>query len=137
MKRKWCTYIATSRLHVHVLNVFPALLQDFKNIKAGLYKLPWDVTTLGNKQFNPLNVLRTAVTSAQEASNSMQRRFRDTPDDVWLQSSMYPDYYLKTFHYQVGMPPLHGIACMLAICLDNIPVAGGLLHCLALHNLGL
>lgn len=74
--------------------------QDFNNIEAGLYKLPWDMTTLRNKQYDPFHVLSTVATFASEASNTLKRRFRGTPDKVWLQSSMYPDYYLNTFHYQ-------------------------------------
>jgi len=75
--------------------------QDFKNIEAGVYKLPWDMTSLRNKQYDPLHVMRTALTFASEASSTMQRRMRGSPDRVWLDSSMYPSYYLNTFHYQV------------------------------------
>lgn len=75
--------------------------QDFKNIEAGVYKLPWDMTSLGNKQYDPLHVMRTALSFASEASSTMQRRMRGSPDRVWLDSSMYPSYYLNTFHYQV------------------------------------
>lgn len=78
-------------------------VQDYKNIEAGIYKLPWDMTTLRNKQYDPLYILRTAVSFAQEASNTMHRRFREKPEQVWMQSSMYPDYYLKTFHFQVRL----------------------------------
>ncbi len=28
------------------------------------------------------------------------------PEDVWLKSPMYPDYYLNTFHYQVRVPAI-------------------------------
>jgi len=38
--------------------------QDFKNIEAGVYKLPWDMTSLRNKQYDPLHVVRTALTFA-------------------------------------------------------------------------
>lgn len=78
-------------------------VQDYKNIEAGIYKLPWDMTTLRNKQYDPLYILRTAVSFAQEASNTLHRRFREKPEQVWMQSSMYPDYYLKTFHFQVRL----------------------------------
>lgn len=76
-------------------------VQDYKNIEAGLYKLPWDMTTLRNRQYDPLHVLSTAATFATEASNTLVRRFGGAPEKVWLQSSMYPEYYLNTFHYQV------------------------------------
>ncbi|KAL3130821.1 hypothetical protein ABBQ38_000156 [Trebouxia sp. C0009 RCD-2024] len=74
--------------------------QDYKNIEAGMYKLPWDMTTLRNKQYDPLHVLNTAASFAYEASNTLRRRFQGAPEEVWLQSSMYPKYYLNTFHYQ-------------------------------------
>jgi hypothetical protein len=77
--------------------------QDLKNIEAGVYKLPWDMTTLRNKQYDPLHLMRTALTFASEASSTMHRRMRGSPDRVWLDSSMYPSYYLNTFHYQVTM----------------------------------
>ena len=32
-------------------------LQDYENIRMGLYKLPWDMTTSGHKQTNPLNII--------------------------------------------------------------------------------
>jgi hypothetical protein len=32
--------------------------QDLAAIKAGAYKLPWDMTTPNNRQFNPLFVAR-------------------------------------------------------------------------------
>ena len=32
-------------------------LQDYENVRRGVYKLPWDMTTSGHKQTNPLNVL--------------------------------------------------------------------------------
>ena len=36
-----------------------------------------------------------------EASATLGRRGRGQPEDVWLKSPLYPDYYLNTFHYQV------------------------------------
>ncbi len=97
-----CHLFSTSK-HQQVLTTD---LQDFKNIEAGVYKLPWDMTTLRNKQYDPFHVLRTVSTFASEASSTLRRRFRGSPDKVWLQSSMYPDYYLNTFHYQVGIGPV-------------------------------
>ena len=75
-----------------------------------MYKLPWDMTTLRNKQYDPFYVLRTVSTFASEASSTLRRRFRGSPDKVWLQSSMYPDYYLNTFHYQVVIGSANGTA---------------------------
>lgn len=33
-------------------------LQDLENIEAGLYKLPWDMTTVTHKQYNPFYMIR-------------------------------------------------------------------------------
>ena len=78
-------------------------MQDYKNITAGAYKLPWDMTTRGHKQWNPLAVLGGLTTFVREAASTLERRHRGTPDDVWLKSPLYPDYYLNTFHFQVSM----------------------------------
>jgi hypothetical protein len=34
-----------------------AALQDLECVRRGIYKLPWDMTTTGHRQTNPLNVL--------------------------------------------------------------------------------
>jgi hypothetical protein len=36
--------------------------QDWEVIKAGHYKLPWDMTTPSHQQFNPLHVLSRSAT---------------------------------------------------------------------------
>lgn len=104
------------------------VIQDYKNIEAGMYKLPWDMTTLRNKQYDPLHVLSTAATFASEASSTLRRRFQGAPEEVWLQSSMYPKYYLNTFHYQVSLlltphnphfPPTHAV-CLSACTLGTV-----------------
>ena len=69
--------------------------------RAGLYKLPWDMTTLGHRQANPLFVLRQAAAFVQEAADTLGRRDRQADTSVWLDSKLYPDYYRSTFHYQV------------------------------------
>jgi ubiquinone/menaquinone biosynthesis C-methylase UbiE len=74
--------------------------QDFENIKAGLYKMPWDMTTPGHRQYNPLFVLRKAVAFVREAADTLGRRDRQADTSVWLDSRLYPDYYRNTFHYQ-------------------------------------
>jgi hypothetical protein len=35
--------------------------QDFKNIQEGVYKLPWDMTTRGHRQWSPLWVARRSA----------------------------------------------------------------------------
>ena len=41
--------------------VKPIMMQDYENIKKGIYKLPWDMTTPGHKQTNPLNILEKGM----------------------------------------------------------------------------
>lgn len=91
-------------------------VQDYKNIEDGLYKLPWDMTTPRNRQYDPLHMLSTVVSFATEASDALRRSMAGTPEKVWLQSSMYPQYYLNTFHYQVMLLlTCHHSHCVLSI----------------------
>mmetsp|Transcript_13724 Transcript_13724/g.41468 ORF Transcript_13724/g.41468 Transcript_13724/m.41468 type:complete len:561 (+) Transcript_13724:174-1856(+) len=74
---------------------------DLENIKAGQYKLPWDMTTQLHRQYNPLYVLPRALWFWREAGDTLDRRDTRATTDVWLQSNLgYPDYSLNTFHYQ-------------------------------------
>ena len=72
------------------------------NIQEGKYKLPWDMTTRGHRQFSPTYILGKASRFVTEAFQTLERRDAGKPDPVWLGSGMYPDYYLNTFHYQVS-----------------------------------
>jgi ubiquinone/menaquinone biosynthesis C-methylase UbiE len=75
--------------------------QDKKNIDEGHYKLPWDMVTLSNRQFNPLWALLKVAQFLPEAASTLQRRVNETPDKMWLQGpDIYPQYYTKGFHYQ-------------------------------------
>lgn len=60
-----------------------------------------------------------AVQFVTEASATLKRRGVGKPEDVWLKSPMYPDYYLNTFHYQVqpcsASPPVMPLNPVLAI----------------------
>lgn len=44
--------------------------QDLAAIKAGRYKLPWDMTTLSHRQYNPLHV----ATECESAPGNAQHR---------------------------------------------------------------
>jgi hypothetical protein len=35
--------------------------QDYRNIEDGMYKLPWDMTTRGHRQFSPFWVARRSA----------------------------------------------------------------------------
>lgn len=84
-----------------VLEALATYKADFENIQAGVYKLPWDMTTFGrHKQSNPLFVLRQATNFVREAADTLGRRDRGADTSVWMSSKQYPAYYLNTFHYQ-------------------------------------
>lgn len=76
--------------------------QDLENIKAGAYKLPWDMTTINHRQFNPLFALNRSMMFLEEATTALQRKSSSGSTDNWIsRSGLYPDYYLQnTFHYQ-------------------------------------
>ena len=48
--------------------------QDYEQIKEGAFALPWDMTTTGHRQFNPLYVLRKATAFVSEAADTLRRR---------------------------------------------------------------
>jgi hypothetical protein len=68
--------------------------------RDGTYQLPWDMTTVSHRQYNPLFVLSRSALYLNEAVQTLSRRVRNEPEPVWLSSSLYPDYFQKTFHYQ-------------------------------------
>ena len=74
--------------------------QDWKHIKAGDYKAPWDMT-LGHRQTSPLYALRQAQLVVAETVDITGRRSRKATPGVWLDApQLYPRYYLNDFHYQ-------------------------------------
>eukprot|EP01023_Acetabularia_acetabulum_P040519 TRINITY_DN3928_c0_g1_i2.p1 TRINITY_DN3928_c0_g1~~TRINITY_DN3928_c0_g1_i2.p1 ORF type:complete len:302 (-),score=30.77 TRINITY_DN3928_c0_g1_i2:63-968(-) len=75
--------------------------QDLRNIKQGLYKLPWDMTTLQHHQYNPQFVIQTSVQYVQDAVQVLGRSRNSDQKPLWLQkTNIYPEYYQNTFHYQ-------------------------------------
>lgn len=74
--------------------------QDFENIKEGKYSLPWDMSTSGHRQFNPLFIAQRGISFLREATATLQRRDQGSPEELWLKSAFLPDYYQNTFHYQ-------------------------------------
>lgn len=92
-------YLTTNtglRLVTEALQMFR---QDFNNIKAGHYKEPYDMD-LRHRQFNPLFVLDRATRFLREAPRTLKRRTVGKPDPVWLNSPLYPEYYMNSWHYQ-------------------------------------
>lgn len=49
---------ATAELTNRLAEGIAMFKQDLDNIKSGHYKLPWDMTTLSHRQYNPLFILR-------------------------------------------------------------------------------
>ncbi len=81
-------------------------LQDYANIQEECYKLPWDMTTQGHRQFSLTYILGKASLFITETLHVLDRRDAGKPDPVWMVSGLYPDYFLNTFHYQVGVQPI-------------------------------
>ena len=82
---------------------FASFQCDLRNIKEGAYKLPWDMTTPGHRQYNPLFVLRQAALYLQEAPEVLGRRHQPEGKVGQLpyeRSNMYPSYYQNNFHFQ-------------------------------------
>jgi hypothetical protein len=74
--------------------------------RAGYYKLPYDMTSgLRHRQFNPLYILRKGAMFVREAADTISRRSmgESAATSVWLNSKLYPDYFMSTFHYRA--PP--------------------------------
>mmetsp|Transcript_36000 Transcript_36000/g.88582 ORF Transcript_36000/g.88582 Transcript_36000/m.88582 type:complete len:508 (+) Transcript_36000:110-1633(+) len=84
--------------------------QDLKNIKKGLYKMPWDMEMgVRHQQARPTFVATKAGQLVREASSILQRSWRQREEDkyVWFfgqdgssEQSIYPEYYRNNFHYQ-------------------------------------
>lgn len=86
--------------------------QDFRNIQSGKYNLPWDMVTSGHRQFNPLYILNKGRLMLNEAVSTLTKRLTPgSSTDVWMDSSLYPSYYLNTFHYQVCHISCGSICC--------------------------
>ncbi|GLI61171.1 hypothetical protein VaNZ11_003459 [Volvox africanus] len=73
--------------------------QDYDNIRAGIYPMPWDMTP-SHRQNNPLFMLARTTQSMRESVATLRRRVRGQAQPMWLSSSLYPQYYTKTYHYQ-------------------------------------
>ena len=47
--------------------------QDYQNIANGVYRLPWDMTTRGHHQWNPLWVVQSGLSYIREAVFTLDR----------------------------------------------------------------
>ena len=73
--------------------------QDRAAIRRGDYAAPWDMDPRC-RQFNPAWVGARGVDFVREAVATLRRRRAGSPDAVWLDSPLYPEYYRATWHYQ-------------------------------------
>ena len=99
---------AGSRLMAEALQTYR---QDLAHINAGTYKAPYDMDP-NHRQFNPAFVASKTAKFLSEAASTLEKNRAakrsentgepaDAPETkVWMDSPLYPDYYLKTFHWQ-------------------------------------
>jgi|TARA_B110000967_G_scaffold20271_1_gene18880 ubiquinone/menaquinone biosynthesis C-methylase UbiE len=93
---------AANRLVIEATQVYT---QDLARINSGTHKPPWDMDPK-HRQFNPVFVADRTVRFLSEAKSTLEKHTASakqenpTNSKVWLNSPLYPDYYLNTFHYQ-------------------------------------
>ncbi|MEW5300842.1 MAG: hypothetical protein WDW36_003742 [Sanguina aurantia] len=91
----------TRELSSRVLEAVGTFSQDLDAIRSGNYSMPWDMTTLGHKQYSPLFMANGLLMFMSEAAATLQRRTRESADSVWLSApNLYPEYFAKTYHFQ-------------------------------------
>lgn len=80
--------------------------QDLRLIKSGAFKLPWDMTTPGHRQFSPFflaSQLRRFVAETSAVMGASARGSEETYKVPFGRSSLYPQYYQNNFHFQSGV----------------------------------
>jgi len=83
---------------------FSTFADDLACIEAGVYPLPFDLTSPSHRQFSPLFAVRQAAIFVNEAVANLEKRGKPAPP-LWLDAPSMPEYY-RTFHYQSdGEPP--------------------------------
>jgi len=89
--------------------------QDLGFMRAGRFNPPWDMHP-SHRQFNPMFVADKTKKFIKEATSTLRKSraakeaaaarsaaggsAETAETKVWMDSPLYPDYYLKTFHYQ-------------------------------------
>ncbi|KAF6266375.1 S-adenosyl-L-methionine-dependent methyltransferase [Scenedesmus sp. NREL 46B-D3] len=92
---------ASTELSNRLYEALAVYKQDLESIKQGAFKLPWDMTTVSHRQYNPLFVLSKSAQFVAEGIATLNRRMAQGSADNWFQSNLYPKYYAdNTFHYQ-------------------------------------
>eukprot|EP00798_Chlamydomonas_sp_ICE-L_P005822 gene5822-6107_t len=70
-----------SELYARTSEAVGSWRQDYDNIDRGLYKLPWDMTTLTHRQYNPLFAISRTVSFVNEAVQTLSYHYQT---DGWL-----------------------------------------------------
>tara|TARA_B110000285_G_C15093552_1_gene600555 strand:- start:675 stop:1061 length:387 start_codon:yes stop_codon:yes gene_type:complete len=83
----------------YILDFFKTYELDVENIQKGYYRQPYDLDPR-NKQFNPAYVLDQLRRARKVGIETIDRRDRDGWKELPFMSNMYPEYYLRNFHYQ-------------------------------------
>ncbi|WIA35683.1 hypothetical protein OEZ86_004089 [Tetradesmus obliquus] len=92
---------ASTELSNRLYEALAMYKQDLEGIKQGAFKLPWDMTTITHRQYNPLFVLSKSAQFVAEGVATLNRRMAQGPANNWFASNLYPQYYAdNTFHYQ-------------------------------------
>lgn len=84
----------------YILDFFKTYELDAENIENGYYRKPYDSDPKMNKQFNPAFVLDQLRRARKVGIETIDRRDRDGWNEIPFDSNMYPEYYLRNFHYQ-------------------------------------
>jgi hypothetical protein len=88
---------AGEKLYCEAMAMFE---RDHANIEMGLYPRPWDMEEPNHRQFDPRFILNRGRRFVREAVGTLGRRDKGSPDNLWFDSSLYPKYYMNTWHYQ-------------------------------------
>jgi len=93
-----------------LLEAFRVYHQDYRYVKDGLLKFPWDALVRRNgiqwnhRQANPIFALQETARTIVESVAIFSRRNQQKSKGVQFSQpkfgGLYPDYYLNDFHYQ-------------------------------------
>ena len=83
----------------YVLDFFRLYEMDVENIQKGYYRQPYDLDPQ-SKQYDPKWVLSQLRRARKVGIETIQRRDRKGWNELPFSSDLYPEYYLRNFHYQ-------------------------------------
>merc|ERR1712086_1074223 len=82
----------------YITDFFKTYELDVENIQNGYYRQPYDLNPR-NKQFNPAFVLSQLRRARKVGIETIDRRDRNGWKELPFSSDMYPEYYLRNFHF--------------------------------------